>query len=127
VTSAEPPPPPPPPPPGYQNSSGRQYTAAPAPPPRPEIDSSLLRPSKAWYWVAGAIGAISVLGSTVLSWINTFNNFANPGALEVSLISWLLYIGGVGAAAIIGGVTWSRRNDHKRRLQHEEIVRQGPA
>jgi hypothetical protein len=58
--------------------------------------------------------------------INTFNDFGNgPQSLEISAISWLLYFVGVGAAAIIGGITWSRRNEHKRRLQNEEMARQG--
>jgi uncharacterized membrane protein YdcZ (DUF606 family) len=124
--SAEPPPPPPPPPPGYGTAYGSGAQARPAPPPRPEIDPALLRPSKAWYWVAGAIGGVALVASTVLSMINTFNDFGNePQSLEISAISWLLYFVGVGAAAIIGGITWSRRNEHKRRLQNEEMARQG--
>jgi hypothetical protein len=110
VTTVQPPPPPPPPP--------------PAPPARPEIDPSLLRPSKAWYWVAGAIGVIALAASTAISLINTFDNFGHeePG---LSLLSWLLYIAGGGIAAAIGGFTWSRRNEHKRRLQHDEMIRRG--
>jgi hypothetical protein len=94
-----------------------------APPPRPEIDPALLRPGKGWYWVAGVIGVTALVTSTLLSMINTFSNFEDPGAFQVSLVSWLLYLAGGGLAAIIGGITWSRRNDHMRRLQNEEMAR----
>ena len=124
MTGTEPPPPPPPPPPGYETSYGRAAQVPAAPPPRPEIDASLLRPSKAWYWVAGAIGVIALVASTAISLFNAFDNFGHeePG---LSAISWLLYVVGGGIAATIGAITWSRRNEHKRRLQHDEMVRQG--
>jgi hypothetical protein len=124
VTTSEPPPPPPPPPAGYRTAHGLPAQAPATPPARPEIDPSLLRPSKAWYWVAGAIGVIALVASTAISVFNTFDNFGNeePG---LSLLSWLLYFTGGGIAAAIGGFTWSRRNEHKRRLQHDEMVRQG--
>jgi hypothetical protein len=128
MTGAEPqspPPPPPPPPPGYQASYGLP-APAPAPPPRPEIDPDLLRPSKAWYWVAGAIGGAAFLTATVLSILNTITAFDNLGNDPgTSALAWAIQIGGIGAAAVIGGITWSRRNEHKRRLQHDEMVRQG--
>jgi hypothetical protein len=122
---APPPGAPPPPLPGYRTPYGSPDVPRAAPPPRPEIDPALLRPGKAWYWVAGAIAVTALAASTVLSLINTFSNFADPDALEVSLVSWLLYLAGGGLAAIIGGITWSRRNGHKRRLQDEAMARQG--
>jgi hypothetical protein len=115
---------PPPPPPEYRTSYCAPDVLRAGPPPRPEIDPALLRPGKVWYWVAGAIAATALVASTVLSMINTFSNFEHPDAFQVSLVSWLLYLAGGGLAAIIGGITWSRRNDHKRRLQNEEMARQ---
>jgi hypothetical protein len=95
------------------------------PPAPPEIDPALIRPSKAWYWIGGGIGGAAVLVSTVLSAINEFENFGGEADLGLVALSWLLYIVGVGIAAIIGGITWSRRSEHKRRLQREELARQG--
>jgi hypothetical protein len=99
--------------------------APPAPPPRPEIDEALLRPRSSWYGVALAIGGVAFVVSSALSAFNTFDNFGGEPSLGISAISWLIYVVGIGAAAAIGGVTWSRRNEHKRRLQREEMIRRG--
>ena len=58
------------------------------------------------------------------SLFNTFENLGNED-LGLSALSWLLYIAGGGIAAAIGGITWSRRNERKRRLQRDERARQG--
>jgi hypothetical protein len=136
VSSVDPPPPPPPPPPpeyqqphagGYgQAYAGRLGTRV-VPAPLPEIDPALIRPGTVWYWIAGAIGGIAILASTVLSFIYSFDQLDGEAALGLSAVSWLIYIAGVGLAAIIGGVTWSRRNEQRRRLQREELARQGRA
>jgi hypothetical protein len=76
--------------------------------------------------VAGAIGGVLILVSTVLSVIGTLETDAET-SLGLTAISWLLYVAGGGMAAIIGGITWSRRNAHKRQLQREEMIRQGLA
>ena len=136
MSANEPPPPPPlppPPPPGYQQAPGTGYQQSyglptptrVVPPAPPEIDPALIRPSKAWYWIGGGIGGILLVASTVLSVINEFDNFGGEADLGLVALSWLLYIVGGGIAAIVGGITWSRRNEHKRRLQREELARQG--
>ena len=118
--SAEPPPPPPPPPPpaGYQQGHGAPAPARAVPPPLPEVDPSLIRPSRAWYWVAGTVGVAGLLASTALS----ISNALGDADFAVSTLAWICQLGGGGLAAIIGGITWSRRSAHKRQLQRERMA-----
>lgn len=90
--NAQPPPPPPPP-------AGQPGVPPPPPrplnPPPPYIPSSQLRPSRTWFWVAGAIGVICAALSVVL-FISFFSSlvddltgplteFRAPGRVTVEL------------------------------------------
>ena len=99
----QPPPPPPPPPPGYP---------PPPPPGRPPpgpghpVDRGRIRPHRAWYWVAGALGALAIAGSILIftggdedlgSLTNVFSTLEElevPGAVDVELAAgaeWAIY------------------------------------
>jgi hypothetical protein len=68
--SAQPPPPPPPPPAGPPAPVQPLYT------PPPYIPASQLRPSQAWYWVAGAVGVLAV-GLSVVLFISFFSSLVD--------------------------------------------------
>jgi hypothetical protein len=73
--------------------------------------------------VAGTIGVAAALAATALSFVNVFGHLGDePG---YSLLAWVVQLGGIGLAALIGGITWQQRTDHRRRLQREEMARQG--
>ena len=70
----------------------RSYWVPPPPaPPRPSIDSSLIRPRRLWYWVAGAVFVAGAAVAVVLS-VATFRSvtgditqFSTPNEVTVDL------------------------------------------
>ena len=87
--NAQPPPPPPPP----AGAPGRP--PQPLRPPPPYIPGSQLKPSQAWYWVAGAVGVICA-GFSVVLFIGFFSSLVDdltgpltelraPGEVSVQL------------------------------------------
>ena len=94
-------------------------------PPLPYVDPDELRPSKRWYWLAGAIVVAGTLIGLALAIVNAVDQARDPDGFHVSLISYVFSIGGGGIGAIIGGLTWSRRTEHRRRLQREAMSRPG--
>lgn len=69
------PPPPPPPPPGTPGQPQPQPQPALRPPP-PYVPASQLKPSQAWYWVAGAVGVICA-GLSVVLFVNFFSSLVD--------------------------------------------------
>lgn len=127
MSGVQPPPPPPhippPPPPGVPPPP--PTPSRPAPPPLPDVDSSLLRPSKRWYWLAGAVVAVGVLLGTVLSVLNSVDQINDSDGFRISIEAYVASLGGGGLGSVIGAITWSRRNDHRRRLQQAALRQQG--
>ena len=115
MSGVAPPPPPPPPP------------APPPAPPLPHVDPDELRPSKRWYWLAGAIVVVGTLIGSALAIVNAVNEVDAADGFQISLISYVFSLGGGGIGAMIGGITWSRRTDHRRRLQQQALHGEGPA
>ena len=89
------------------------------------MDPDELRPSKRWYWLAGAIVVAGTLIGLALAIVNAVDQAQDPDGFQISLISYVFSIGGGGLGAIIGGVTWSRRTEHRRSLQRQAMLERG--
>ena len=113
---------PPPPPPGTPPPPPRPPAAAP---PLPYIDPDQLRPTRRWYWVAGAFVVVGTLLGLLFAVLNAIDQVDDPHGFQLSLESYICSIGGGGIGAIIGGVTWSRRTEHRRSLQRQAMPERG--